>query len=62
MIKQRILIVDDDPHIAELITLYLTKDCYETMTVGDGEAALAAIASFAPDLSILDLMLPGMDG
>lgn len=62
MTKQKILIVDDDPHIAELISLYLIKECYETMTVGDGEAALSAFTSFAPDLIILDLMLPGMDG
>ena len=60
--KQKILIVDDDANIAELISLYLTKECYETKIVGDGEAAVAAADSFAPDLILLDLMLPGMDG
>ena len=40
--KQKILIVDDDTNIAELISLYLTKECFETMMVSDGEQALAA--------------------
>ncbi len=62
MNKQKILIVDDDANIAELISLYLTKECYETKTVGDGEAALTAFHSFQPDLILLDLMLPGIDG
>lgn len=60
--KQKILIVDDDPNIADLISLYLMKECYETKIVGDGEEALHAVSSFAPDLILLDLMLPGMDG
>jgi len=60
--KQKILIVDDDENIAELISLYLTKECFETMTVYDGEAALNAVPQFEPDLVILDLMLPGIDG
>ena len=60
--KQKILIVDDDNNIAELISLYLTKECYETQIVNDGERALTAAASFAPNLILLDLMLPGMDG
>ena len=60
--KQKILIVDDDENIAELVSLYLTKECFDTKIVGDGEAALAAAKSFAPDLILLDLMLPGMDG
>ena len=60
--KQKILIVDDDENIAELISLYLIKECYDTMTVHDGEAALKAFASYAPDLVLLDLMLPGIDG
>ena len=60
--KQKILIVDDDSNIAELISLYLTKECFETMIVGDGEAALAAVDSFAPNIILLDLMLPGIDG
>ena len=60
--KQKILIVDDDQNIAELISLYLTKECFETMIVGDGESALRALDSFSPNLIILDLMLPGIDG
>ena len=60
--KQRILIVDDDENIAELISLYLTKECYDTKIVGDGESALEAVSSFAPNLVLLDLMLPGIDG
>lgn len=60
--KQKILIVDDDSNIADLISLYLMKECYETRIVGDGEAALAAVCAFEPDLILLDLMLPGMDG
>ncbi len=60
--KQKILIVDDDENIAELISLYLTKECFETQIVHDGESALAAAVSFSPHLIILDLMLPGMDG
>lgn len=60
--KQRILIVDDDNNIAELIALYLTKECFETKIVGDGEAALDAVESFEPNLILLDLMLPGIDG
>ena len=60
--KQKILIVDDDNNIAELISLYLTKECFETMIVNDGESALSIINSFQPNLILLDLMLPGMDG
>ena len=60
--KQRILIVDDDNNIAELISLYLTKECFETMIVHDGEEALRVFPEFKPNLVLLDLMLPGMDG
>lgn len=60
--KQKILIVDDDTNISELISLYLTKECFETKCVEDGEAALEAFKSFKPNLILLDLMLPGMDG
>lgn len=60
--KQKILIVDDDNNIAELISLYLTKECFETMIVNDGESALIAVDSFHPNLILLDLMLPGIDG
>ena len=60
--KQKILIVDDDTNIAELISLYLTKECYETKMVHDGESALKELSIFQPNLILLDLMLPGMDG
>ena len=60
--KQRILIVDDDENIAELISLYLMKECYETKCVLDGEEALKAFREFRPHLILLDLMLPGKSG
>lgn len=60
--KQKILIVDDDENIAELISLYLTKECFETRIVYDGESALQEMNSFSPNLILLDLMLPGIDG
>ena len=60
--KTKILIVDDDNNIAELISLYLTKECYDTMIVNDGEEALAAFESYTPNMILLDLMLPGIDG
>ena len=60
--KQKILIVDDDENIAELISLYLTKECFDTKIVHDGESALEAHKSFQPDLILLDIMLPRMDG
>ena len=60
--KQKILIVDDDANIAELISLYLMKECFETMTVDNGEDAVKEFSSFQPDLILLDLMLPGIDG
>lgn len=60
--KQKILIVDDDENIAELISLYLMKECFDTMMVHDGEEALSAFESYSPNLILLDLMLPGIDG
>ena len=60
--RQKILIVDDDNNIAELISLYLTKECFETMIVNDGESVLPSLDTFRPNLILLDLMLPGMDG
>lgn len=56
------MIVDDDNNIAELISLYLTKECFDTRIVGDGEAALRQFDTFSPNLILLDLMLPGIDG
>lgn len=60
--KQKILIVDDDVNIAELISLYLTKECFDTLIVNDGEAAIREFISYQPNLVLLDLMLPGIDG
>ncbi len=60
--RQKIMIVDDDNNIAELISLYLTKECFDTRIVNDGEAALREFVSFSPNLILLDLMLPGIDG
>ena len=57
MAKQKILIVDDDNNIAELISLYLMKECFDTMIVEDGEKALEQFGQFQPNL-----MLPGIDG
>ncbi len=62
MLKQKILIVDDDENIAELISLYLEKEQYDTETAHDGEEALKIIEVYNPDLILLDLMLPGIDG
>lgn len=62
MNKQKILIVDDDENISGLISLYLVKECFETMVVEDGNDAVSAFHSFEPDLILLDLMLPGIDG
>ena len=60
--KQKILIVDDDEAIAELVSLYLAKECFDTMMVHDGEKALVAFDTYHPNLVLLDLMLPGIDG
>lgn len=60
--KTKILIVDDDNNIAELISLYLTKECYDTKIVNDGEEALATLDTYSPNMILLDLMLPGIDG
>ncbi len=60
--KQKILIVDDDENIAELISLYLTKECFDTKIVFDGESALTTFETYQPNLVLLDLMLPGIDG
>lgn len=60
--KQKILIVDDDANIAELISLYLLKECFDTLIVNDGEEAIEKFHSYQPGLILLDLMLPGIDG
>lgn len=62
MDKQRILIVDDDENIAELISLYLIKECFSTEIAHNGKDALKLVDSFNPDLILLDIMLPDIDG
>ncbi|MBI4187523.1 MAG: response regulator transcription factor [Chloroflexi bacterium] len=59
---QTILIVDDEPNIIELARLYLERDGYKVEGVADGHGALSRQESLHPDLIILDLMLPGIDG
>ncbi|HHU53375.1 MAG TPA: response regulator transcription factor [Clostridiaceae bacterium] len=58
----KILIVDDDPHINELVKLYFDADGFDTYTCLDGNAALVKLEKIKPDLLILDLMLPGQSG
>ncbi|MFN8483383.1 MAG: response regulator transcription factor [Anaerolineae bacterium] len=58
----KILVVDDEPNIVELARLYLKNEGYEVLTAGDGRAALDTIRQQPPDLVLLDIMLPGMDG
>ncbi|MDD4504501.1 MAG: response regulator transcription factor [Clostridiaceae bacterium] len=60
--KERILVVDDDYNIADLIRLYLEKEMYEVKTIYSGKAALDEFHSWTPDLIILDIMLPEIDG
>ncbi len=62
MDKQKILIVDDDENIAELISLYLTKECFDTEIAYNGRDALGLVKSFNPNLVLLDIMLPDIDG
>src|SRR4030065_440820 len=58
----KILVIDDEPSIINLVTAYLKPESYEVYTASDGNAGLKAARTFKPDLIILDLMLPGMDG
>ena len=60
--KYKILIIDDDINICELIRLYIEKEGYEVLTVYNGIKALEVFKEFTPNLVILDIMLPGMDG
>ena len=59
---RKVLIVEDESNIAELINLYLKKEGYETMIAPDGGKALELYRLFRPDLVLLDIMLPVMDG
>lgn len=62
MDKKKILIVDDDENIAELISLYLIKECFDTEIALNGEEALEKFKEYQPQLVLLDIMLPGIDG
>jgi DNA-binding response OmpR family regulator len=62
MAGQRVLVVDDEPTVREVVQRYLERDGYLVRVAEDGHAALAAAGSWAPDLIVLDLMLPGLDG
>src|SRR5690242_17160709 len=61
-VRGSVLVVDDEPTIAEVVSRYLQRAGYRTRVAGDGLAALEAAASQRPDLVVLDLMLPGVDG
>ena len=60
--NSRILVLDDEKEIAEIIALYLKNEGYEVQVVGTGRQALAAIEKGQPDLALLDVMLPDIDG
>ena len=62
MSRETILLVDDEPHIIELVQMYLQKEGYTVLSAGDGERALQTIAAMEPELIVLDLMLPKVDG
>jgi DNA-binding response OmpR family regulator len=61
-VKQIVLVVDDEPSILDIITAYLKREGFAVVTAADGLAALASAQRVRPDLVILDLMLPGLDG
>ena len=60
--EQKVLVVEDEPMVAEVVERYLRRDGYEVQTVATGPAALDEFSRFRPDLVVLDLMLPGLDG
>jgi two-component system response regulator MtrA len=60
--KARVLVVDDDPALAEMLTIVLRGEGFDTAVVADGSRAMPALREFKPDLVLLDLMLPGMNG
>ena len=60
--KPRVLVVDDDPALAEMLTIVLRGEGFDTAVVGDGARVLPVVRELRPDLVLLDLMLPGMNG
>jgi two-component system alkaline phosphatase synthesis response regulator PhoP len=62
MANANILVIDDEPSISSLVSAYLEKEGYTVHVVADGEAGLKAARAFKPDLIVLDVMLPGIDG
>jgi two-component system alkaline phosphatase synthesis response regulator PhoP len=58
----KILVIDDEPTIVNLVQAYLKPEGYEVFTATDGPSGLKAVRAFKPDLIVLDVMLPGMDG
>lgn len=62
MNSQRILVVDDEPQVREVVKLYLSREGFRVQTAPDGQAAVDAFEAHTPDLVILDLMLPHLDG
>jgi DNA-binding response OmpR family regulator len=62
MPRMRVLVVDDEPMVTEVVERYLVRDGFDVSTADDGDAALALAQTWAPDLIVLDLMLPGKDG
>ena len=61
-VAERVLVVDDDATVADVVRRYLERDGYAVDLAGDGETALRMAAEHKPDLVVLDLMLPGIDG
>src|SRR3981081_1391755 len=62
MSGNRVLVVDDEDHILELARLYLSREGYQIETVSDGAQALTRFGQVKPDLVVLDIMLPNVDG
>ena len=62
MAEERVLVVEDEPMVAEVVERYLRRDGYTVSVVHDGDKAMDAFERFQPDLIVLDLMLPGLDG
>ena len=62
MANEKVLVIDDEESILKLVSSYLNKEGYETATATDGPSGLKAARAFKPDIIVLDIMLPGMDG